>query len=431
MSSSKDFTVAICGGGLCGLACAVALSRAGISVTVFEASSFSQESGAGVGLGRATSFIRASVLPNAVRALKGLGIFDAILARSDQPEPAPRLFGFVSAKDPHDFIFSYETRCEDPVALAIYRPAFLEALLSLLDPSIIHFQKRCTSVNVSETGKHVMYFTDDTIHEADLVIGADGVRSVTRRYVIGQVLKNPLAYPNTAAYRGLVPTEDLRRAGVQTNLTGRPICFLGSGKHMICFPIKGATVINIVVFVTDYDKPPQSELPYPWVESASQIELKDSCKDWGHDPMIILDHLKNPSKWSIHALDPPLRSYVRDNVVLVGDASHAMLPHLGAGVGQGFEDVFVLVQLLTHSKTQKFNLCDVLAQYDNVRPPRANGVLQASARVGRLYDSFRSSEQDEARLQQGLSGMWENVWGHDLYEDVAAAFESLHRLQVF
>lgn len=51
MSYSKDFTVAICGGGLCGLACAVALSRAGVSVTVFEASSFSQEAGAGVGLG--------------------------------------------------------------------------------------------------------------------------------------------------------------------------------------------------------------------------------------------------------------------------------------------------------------------------------------------------------------------------------------------
>ncbi|KAJ3869315.1 FAD/NAD-P-binding domain-containing protein [Lentinula novae-zelandiae] len=419
MSYSKDFTVAICGGGLCGLACAVALSRAGISVTVFEASSFSQEAGAGVGLG-----------PNAVRALKGLGIFDAILARSDQPEPIPRLFGFVSAKDPHDSIFSYETKCDDPVALAIYRPAFLDAVVELLDPSIIQFRKRCTSIDVSKDGKHVMHFADSTTHETDLIIGADGIRSVARRFVIGELVKDPLIYPNTAAYRGLVPTEDLRRAGVQTELTRRPLCFLGLDKHMICFPIKGATVINIVVFLSDYDKPPQSELPYPWVESVSQEELKEHCKDWGHDPKIILDHLKNPSKWSIHALDP-LQNYVRDKVVLVGDASHAMLPHLGAGAGQGFEDVFVLVQLLTHPRTEKSNLSNVLARYNDVRPPRANDVLRASARAGRLYDSFHTPGQDKTRLQTELSGIWEDVWSYDLHKDVTTSFETLHRLHVF
>ncbi|KAJ3802246.1 FAD/NAD-P-binding domain-containing protein [Lentinula aff. detonsa] len=420
MPYSKDFTVAICGGGLCGLTCAVAFARAGISVTVFEASTFSQEAGAGVGLG-----------PNAIRALKGLGIFDAVLAHSDQRKPAPRLFSFVSGKNPHDCIFDYETNCEDPVALAIYRPAFLEAVLALLDPSIIMFRKRCTSLDVSETGKHILHFADGTTHEADLVIGADGVRSVARRYVIGDVPKNPLVYANTVAYRGLIPTEDLQKAGIQTDLTRRPICFLGLGKHIICFPIKGATVINIVVFLAEHDEPLQSELPYPWVESVSQDELKDSCKDWGHDPMIILDHLTNPSKWSIHALDPPLQSYVRDKVVLVGDASHAMLPHLGAGVGQGFEDVSVLVQLLTHPQTQKSNLCDVLARYNDVRPPRANDVLEASARMGRLYDSFRSSAQDKARLQKELSGIWEAVWNYDLDADVVNALEILRRSNVF
>ncbi|KAF8831977.1 hypothetical protein HHX47_DHR1001215 [Lentinula edodes] len=311
MSYSKDFTVAICGGGLCGLACAVALSRAGISVTVFEASSFSQEAGAGVGLG----------------------------------------------------------------------PAFLDAVVELLDPSIIQFRKRCTSIDVSENGRHVMHFADSTTHETDLIIGADGVRSVARRFVIGELAKDPLIYPNTAAYRGLVPTEDLRRAGVQTELTGRPLCFVGLDK------------INIVVFLSDYDKPPQSELPYPWVESVSQKELKEHCKDWGHDPKIILDHLKNPSKWSIHALDP-LQNYVRDKVVLVGDA-------------------------------------DVLARYNDVRPPRANDVLRASARAGRLYDSFRSPEQDKTRLQTELSGIWEDVWSYDLHKDVTTSFETLHRLHVF
>lgn len=80
-----------------------------------------------------------------------------------------------------------------------------------------------------------MHFADSTTHETDLIIGADGVRSVARRFVIGELAKDPLIYPNTAAYRGLVPTEDLRRAGVQTELTGRPLCFVGLDKVGILY----------------------------------------------------------------------------------------------------------------------------------------------------------------------------------------------------
>ncbi|KAF9074960.1 salicylate hydroxylase [Rhodocollybia butyracea] len=418
----KDFNIAIVGGGLCSLSAAVALTRAGISVSVFEASLFSQEAGAGVGLG-----------PNALRALKGLGIFDAILSRSDQSQPAPRTFRFMSAYEDHEFIFDYETNCADPGALAIYRPAFLDAIADLLDPSVVRYNHKCTSISLSETGKQVLHFADGTTHEADLVIGADGIRSISRRYVLGEHLKSPLVFPNTVAYRGLVPVEDLKRAGVRTELTGRPVCFVGEGKHIICFPIKGFTVINFVVFLSDYDKLAQSELPYPWVETTSEQELKDRCGNWGHDTTIILDLLKSTSKWSIHALDPPLQSYIRNRVVLVGDAAHSMLPHLGSGVGQGFEDVFLLVQLLTHPKSNKANLPHLLAQYDALRPPRANAVLHASWEAGKLYDSYDPTKQadSKSRLQAELVGIWEDVWTYDLTKDVDSAFENLHRLKAF
>lgn len=66
--------------------------------------------------------------------------------------------------------------------------------------------------------------------------------------------------------------------------------------------------------------------------------------------------MNNPSVWAVHAVDPPLDSFVKGRVALLGDAAHAMLPHLGAGAGQGLEDAVVLVKLLGHPQVSKANV---------------------------------------------------------------------------
>lgn len=63
-----------------------------------------------------------------------------------------------------------------------------------------------------------------------------------------------------------------------------------------------------------------AQLPRPWVQSVPQQALLDEFEGWGDDVLAILNNLKTPSKWSIHFLQPPLSSYVRGNVVLIGDA---------------------------------------------------------------------------------------------------------------
>ncbi|KAI3622675.1 salicylate hydroxylase [Moniliophthora roreri] len=220
-SSRKDFTVAIVGGGICGAVAAHGLSRAGVPVQVFESASKFSEVGAGIGIG-----------PNALRALDGLGLLKAVISHSDHAEPTMRVFKFVSGSGSHEVVFDYEASMEHPEKLqgvGIYRPAFLDAVVEQLDPSMIHFHKRCTSVS-SENGRSVVRFTDGTIHEADIVIGADGIHSATRHFVVGNDAPEPLAFTNTAAFRGLVPYEDLVRAGIKTELSERPVCFIGQGK---------------------------------------------------------------------------------------------------------------------------------------------------------------------------------------------------------
>jgi salicylate hydroxylase len=105
----------------------------------------------------------------------------------------------------------------------------LEALIPLLDPQITHLNKRCTFISQSNQGSHILQFADGTTHEADLVVGADGVKSVARGFVVNNE-DNHLVFSNSVAYRGLVSAEALESAGVKTDLRQKPICFVGNDK---------------------------------------------------------------------------------------------------------------------------------------------------------------------------------------------------------
>jgi len=115
-----------------------------------------------------------------------------------------------------------------------------------------------------------------------------------------------------------------------------------------------------------------------------------------------------------------------------------MLPHLGAGVGQGFEDVYTLYRLLAHPKTRLANLevssmkafdfpaClnwaqGILEIYDELRPKRAEMVVQASTRAGEIYDSFGLPGHDVAWAQENLRGIWDFVWNHNLEQEIDRA----------
>ncbi|KAK0477221.1 salicylate hydroxylase [Armillaria luteobubalina] len=410
---TKDFTVAIVGGGMCGLACAVGLSRSGIRADVFEAGSKFEEVGAGVGLG-----------PNALRALKGLGLYEVVLSRSDAPRPTFREFLFVSGLDENKVVYDYPPTPEDDLGLGIYRPVFLDAVAGLLDPSIIHFNKRCLYVTSMETST-VISFTDGTKHEADVVIGADGIRSVTRNYVVDESVQRHMVFTNTIAYRGLIPLEDLKAAGLQTQLSTRPIMFVGLDKHFVIYPIHGDKRINVVAFVTKSDIPPQPPLPSPWVAETSDRELQDHFQEWSRDARIIVDHMGASIKWFIHSLDPPLRSYSRERVVLVGDAAHGMPPYLGAGVGQGFEDVFLLCELLKNDRVAKSNIEDALRAYTEVRLPRANWVLERTTEAGQIYQSYQPGMETQEATR--LTNIWDPIWHHDLDADINRAIEMVSK----
>ncbi|KAG6811860.1 hypothetical protein H0H92_005531 [Tricholoma furcatifolium] len=385
-ASQKDFRVAIVGGGMCGLACAIGLVKAGVHPKFGEV-------GAGVGIG-----------PNALYALKELGLLEALMSRAEE-QPRIRAFRFISGAGAHEFI------CDVHWPL----PLFLEALMPMLDSRHIHFNRRCISISTLPSGPHLLHFADGSTHEADVIIGADGIRSVVREFVTDH-RPSQLAYSNSVAYRAVVPLETLQNAGVKTELT-RSLCWVGKDQ---------TEKINMVVFSTDSSVPMGSvDVAFPWAHPVPQEELLREYSGWGDDAKVMIKEMKNPSKWYLHFLRP-LSSFIRKRVVLVGDAAHAMLPHLGAGVGQGFEDVYVLCRLLGDIRSRKRDLDAALEAYGHARVGRANMVLERSAKAGDIYEGRGAGGATISQTQEQVADLWEPVWHYNLEGVVKNALKSVH-----
>ena len=119
--------------------------------------------------------------------------------------------------------------------------------MNLLEPSRAHFNKRCTGVRELPDSQIQISFADGTTAEADILLGADGIRSNIRTFVVDAETSSGhangdggasnevadvvrTAFTNTLAYRGLVPTELAKERGVKIDLAKRPYCFVGSDK---------------------------------------------------------------------------------------------------------------------------------------------------------------------------------------------------------
>ena len=209
--------------------------------------------------------------------------------------------------------------------LNIRRASFLEALADNIDTSMIteHFKKRCAHVRQLESGRMRLQFTDGNSHDTDVVIGADGLKSTVRRFVFGlpeAARDEALVFTRTCAYRGLVPIDELRAAGANTNFL-QSLCWFGKDKHLITFPIRDNKILNIVAFTTDYSRPMEYEgNSDEWVQNVPQEEMLKDFEEWGPDVQAMLQRITNPSKWSIHALYPTIDKYVEGKAALIGDA---------------------------------------------------------------------------------------------------------------
>ncbi|AFO51331.1 salicylate 1-monooxygenase [Pseudomonas putida] len=419
-NSTSALNVSIIGGGIAGVALALDLCRhAHLNVQLFEAAPAFGEVGAGVSFGA-----------NAVRAIAGLGIAEPYGKIADS-NPAPWQDIWFEWRNGRDAKYLGCSVAEGVGQSSVHRADFLDALASQLPDGIAQFGKRAQ--RVEQDGEQVrVTFTDGSEHRCDLLIGADGIKSSIRDHVL-QGLNQPLASPRfsgTCAYRGLIDSQQLREAyrarGVDEHLIDVPQMYLGLDGHILTFPVKQGRLINVVAFISDRSQPnPVWPSDTPWVRNATQAEMLAAFEGWDDAAQVLLECIPTPSLWALHDL-AELPGYVHGRVVLIGDAAHAMLPHQGAGAGQGLEDAWLLARLLEDPKVLDKRPQAVLDAYDAVRRPRACRVQRTSFEAGELYE-FRDPAvlADEERLGKVLAERFDWLWNHDMQEDLLQARELL------
>lgn len=416
----KRLSIGIVGGGIGGVALAVALSRdPGLDVQLFEAAERFSEIGAGVSFGT-----------NAVRAISLLGL-EASYRRIADSTPAPYedvWFEWRRWNDDHYLTATLAPGCGQS---SVHRADFLDAIVANLPEGIAQFGKRCAGVAQDADGVTVR-FADGSHHRCDILIGFDGIKSVVRDHVLPPEQYRDLDpfWSGTYAYRGMIPIEQLEAAmearGADKRLAVVPQMYLGFDRHILTFPVKQSALINVVAFITDRSTPnPRLPEGEEWVKAVSQEELLDVFEGWSPASQAILECIPEPTRWALHEL-PELPHYRRDRVLIVGDAAHAMVPHQGAGAGQALEDAYALSSLLTDARCDRANAQDVMAAFEQVRHARTCQVQRTSHQAGDLYEySAPGIGDDEAKLSTELETRYDWLWNHDPRDDVAAAQRAL------
>ncbi|EIN03564.1 FAD/NAD(P)-binding domain-containing protein [Punctularia strigosozonata HHB-11173 SS5] len=428
------FRVAICGGGLGGLTLAATLARhcSDIQCDVYEASSWISTAGAGIGTWQRTW-----------RILERLGLDQGLVEKAfSPPKPGKHTALTLRRSDISDGGFNFYDLVAPYGMTPLHRADLFDALLrSLPETYTVHTSKRLSAYIMSEgeAGSVTLHFADGSTATADILVGADGVKSKTRAQMYAD-LENAACtdehlgryqdpkWSGIIAYRSVFPTAELL-----ARFRGHPVAFgavthCGKGKSIMAYPIASGKMINVVAYVSD---PSKEGMPFPrkWETPATSEEVLAEYEDWEPQALAIIKCMTQTSAWAIHVVDA-LPHYVHGSVALLGDAArhslrymcaHASTPYIGSGVGQAMEDAYILGRLLAHPATNYGNLAEALSVYEDARLPVANAVVQRARRAGRLYqfdlDEWYDGQRGPAERKQldALSDQvyrqFEWIWG--------------------
>lgn len=419
--TTRKLRVAIVGGGIGGLTCAAALKDChDIEIDLFEAAAKFVAIGAGI-----------VTWPRTHACFKALGVNDEVLeavlntrkeSSCKETEPSRPSWTFHNGKDGS---MIYEHYIKEAEATNLHRQKLLDLLLSQLPSAShcrIHFGHRLAGCRELPDSVELS-FRNGAVGSFDLVIGADGLKSVVRQAVVRDLgykerqsggegdgednqcyLRSDILYTGQSAFRALIPRERLVEVWPDHRALYTPTIYCGKSKHLVAYPIQNGEIVNLVAFFSDSrsgspviesTSSSVSSSPQPNNGSVTVEAILATYPGWHDEAVELLKMMKDPTIWPIQDLRP-LESYVTPRIALLGDAAHAMSPHLGAGACTAIEDAYILGKIIAKSAQGVTNSNDIhqmLDIYNTLRQPYGNEIMRWAHEMGEFYEfGFDSSE---------------------------------------
>ncbi|HEY1189118.1 MAG TPA: FAD-dependent monooxygenase, partial [Gemmata sp.] len=349
-SGGTGVRVIIIGSGIAGLAAAVALRKVGAEVVVYERTPELREVGAGI-----------SLWANALRALDHIGAGAAVRAvalkmtRSEVRGRNGRTVQ-IALRAPE-----LEARYALPeLVRMVHRADLVTALASQLPPGTARYGFECAAVDVGGAGATARFANGHT-DAGDVVIGADGIRSVVRTAVRGP---EPLRYAGYTCWRGICP----RPACVEPGYVGE---WWGRGQRLGITTLPG----DRVYWFATKNAPPGGHEP------DERAFLIQAFAGWADPAPALFATTPADHVFRNDILDrPPVRVWSKGPIGVIGDAAHPTTPNLGQGGCQALEDAVVLARCLAIARDPARGL----EAFTAARRSRTAAVTRESWRLGRL-----------------------------------------------
>lgn len=342
--------ICIIGGGLGGLTAAIALRQRGANVLVLEQAPQIAEVGAGL-----------QISPNGACVLRALGLGDALQAISVRAM-AVSLRDYAKGREVTRLDL---TRLpEDQTYGLVHRADVIEMLRSAALAAGVEIRLNAL-VTGCDPAAGAVTLDDGEVLRTELIVGADGVKSVLRPILNGA--EAPF-FTGQTAWRVVVPNTMSHPDEARVTM--------GKGRHLVSYPLRDSAWVNLVAVQERSTWSAEG-----WSHHVPAQTLRHAFRDFGGQAAELMKDLPAEiGHWGLFR-HPVAKQWSRDRAVLLGDAAHPTLPFLAQGANMAFEDAFALAHCIDPSG----DLTAGLARYQMLRRPRVQRVIAAASGNARKY----------------------------------------------
>ena len=358
IKSSTPLPVLVSGGGIGGLAAALALTRQGFDVKVLEQAPELGEIGAGIQLG-----------PNAFSAFDALGVGEQARSRAVYTDEMvmhdaldETLVGRIPTGD------AFRRRFGNPYAV-IHRADVHRSLLEGAQASArIEVATSTTVQRVEQREDGVTVFdAQGRTHRGVALIGADGVKSAVRRQYVGDDAR----VSGHVVYRAVVEKKDFP-ADLQWNAAS---IWVGPNCHLVHYPLRGGEQYNVVVTFHSREQEEWS------VREGSREEVQGYFEGICPKARQLIDLPRSWKRWATADRDP-ISQWTYGRATLLGDAAHPTLQYLAQGACMALEDAVTLGEAL---RIHGGRFDKAFALYERSRIARTARIVLSAREMGRIF----------------------------------------------